>query len=798
MSLRALTSSLRADLHLAGRRRRAGSRLNFRRPSFLVPVPFSRSLSTLCCSLSSTQCSLRALRSPDFSPLGVALRLGTARRLGLALRPSPSSRHLSRSRTDSEMSLYTPTRLLGTTARAVARPRAVAQPAPASRRVAVARAYSGYAAHLTGLTEDQLEVRDCSLLAGCSEPKLTRARATAPRVGRLVRPEGDRAHRRPDRQGQRVPARPVEEARRHGPARHHGPGGGRRARQRGASTPASSPSAPGFLADATPPPAVPRPPRRYGRAVARVWVDRAFVRCTVRPLTPPRRSTAPADPVLSPLQLQPLHQPAQPSRNRGAEEQVPARPPERRLGRLARHERDWVRQRRRLDAAARREDDARRRGGLRPQRPEDVDHERARRRRAPRLRQDGRGVQGHHDLHVRLSLSLPTLASPRSLAHSSTTASRRASTASRPRRSSTSSACAAAIRARCVSPPPRRAAPRPRADSPSARSQLVFEDCFIPSSQVLGKLNRGAAVLMSGLDLERIVLSGGPLGLMQAAFDVRPLPLPQTVTCECAVADDVALLAVRHAVRARPQAVWRARRALPAHAGQDRRHVHQGLGFEGLPVQRRARCVVHPPARASSSVTRGRSLTRALSLAACDAGHVSRRVRRHLVLAHGRRADSLARLCAQDCAGAILYSSDRATEVCLEALQMLGCVRRSSSASDDLVLRSGLTRRRRTAATATRTTTRSTASCATPSCTRWAPARRRSAGCSSGGSSVRRLSLSSPLPRSSSRGSSSPRGERSGPASSAPAGLGHLPALVLVGVLMPYTLHPADNDFASA
>jgi isovaleryl-CoA dehydrogenase len=39
------------------------------------------------------------------------------------------------------------------------------------------------------------------------------------------------------------------------------------------------------------------------------------------------------------------------------------------------------------------------------------------------------------------------------------------------------------------------------------------------TENVLGKVDRGASVLMSGLDLERIVLSGGPLGLMQAAFD---------------------------------------------------------------------------------------------------------------------------------------------------------------------------------------------------------------------------------------------------------------------------------------
>jgi isovaleryl-CoA dehydrogenase len=50
--------------------------------------------------------------------------------------------------------------------------------------------------------------------------------------------------------------------------------------------------------------------------------------------------------------------------------------------------------------------------------------------------------------------------------------------------------------------------------------ELVFENCFVPEENVLGKVNGGAAVLMSGLDLERLVLSGGPLGIMQSAFDI--------------------------------------------------------------------------------------------------------------------------------------------------------------------------------------------------------------------------------------------------------------------------------------
>ncbi|XP_053330879.1 isovaleryl-CoA dehydrogenase, mitochondrial [Spea bombifrons] len=49
--------------------------------------------------------------------------------------------------------------------------------------------------------------------------------------------------------------------------------------------------------------------------------------------------------------------------------------------------------------------------------------------------------------------------------------------------------------------------------------ELVFEDCKIPEKNILGHLSKGVYVLMSGLDLERLVLSGGPLGIMQAVLD---------------------------------------------------------------------------------------------------------------------------------------------------------------------------------------------------------------------------------------------------------------------------------------
>jgi isovaleryl-CoA dehydrogenase len=54
----------------------------------------------------------------------------------------------------------------------------------------------------------------------------------------------------------------------------------------------------------------------------------------------------------------------------------------------------------------------------------------------------------------------------------------------------------------------------------SDTAELIFQDCEIPDENVLGALGGGVGVLMSGLDYERTVLAGGPLGLMQACLDV--------------------------------------------------------------------------------------------------------------------------------------------------------------------------------------------------------------------------------------------------------------------------------------
>ena len=50
--------------------------------------------------------------------------------------------------------------------------------------------------------------------------------------------------------------------------------------------------------------------------------------------------------------------------------------------------------------------------------------------------------------------------------------------------------------------------------------ELIFRDCHVPEENVLGEVGGGVRVLMSGLDYERVVLAGGPIGIMQACLDV--------------------------------------------------------------------------------------------------------------------------------------------------------------------------------------------------------------------------------------------------------------------------------------
>lgn len=54
----------------------------------------------------------------------------------------------------------------------------------------------------------------------------------------------------------------------------------------------------------------------------------------------------------------------------------------------------------------------------------------------------------------------------------------------------------------------------------SETGELVFEDCVVPAENMLGQLGKGVYVLMKGLDYERLILSAGPLGIMQASVDL--------------------------------------------------------------------------------------------------------------------------------------------------------------------------------------------------------------------------------------------------------------------------------------
>jgi len=54
----------------------------------------------------------------------------------------------------------------------------------------------------------------------------------------------------------------------------------------------------------------------------------------------------------------------------------------------------------------------------------------------------------------------------------------------------------------------------------SNTAELVFNNCIVPFENILGKFNEGVSVLMSGLDYERAVLSGGPIGIMSACWDI--------------------------------------------------------------------------------------------------------------------------------------------------------------------------------------------------------------------------------------------------------------------------------------
>lgn len=129
--------------------------------------------------------------------------------------------------------------------------------------------------------------------------------------------------------------------------------------------------------------------------------------------------------------------------------------------------------------------------------------------------------------------------------------------------------------------------------------ELVFEDCEVPAENILGEINRGAAVLMSGLDYERTVLAAGPIGIMQACMDVV---LPYV---------------------------------------HERKQFNQAIGEFQFIQGKLADMYTELSACRSYLYTVAK---------ACDQGQVTRK----------------------DAAGAILYTAERATQMALQAIQILG------------------------------------------------------------------------------------------------------------------------------
>jgi isovaleryl-CoA dehydrogenase len=133
----------------------------------------------------------------------------------------------------------------------------------------------------------------------------------------------------------------------------------------------------------------------------------------------------------------------------------------------------------------------------------------------------------------------------------------------------------------------------------SDTGELLFEDCEVPAENVLGEVNRGVNVLMSGLDYERAVLAAGPLGIMQAAMDV----------------------------------------VIP--------YVHQRKQF-GEPIGS-FQLVQGKLADMYTTMNACRAYVYAVAKA-CDRGETARK----------------------DAAGAILYAAEKATQIALDAVQLLG------------------------------------------------------------------------------------------------------------------------------
>ena len=159
----------------------------------------------------------------------------------------------------------------------------------------------------------------------------------------------------------------------------------------------------------------------------------------------------------------------------------------------------------------------------------------------------------------------------------------------------------------------------------SNTGELVFEDVFVPQENMLGELNHGVRVLMEGLDIERLVLSAGPLGY---------LPLPTShITIN---------IQTNHS-----HSIMSAALALTLPYTHTRTQFSTPIAHNQLIQAKLAD--MYTKYRASSSYTY--SVASAL-----DTAHHSPENRPN----------------TKDCAGVILYAAERATECALDAIQLMG------------------------------------------------------------------------------------------------------------------------------
>uniref|UniRef100_A0A0E0DLE4 Isovaleryl-CoA dehydrogenase, mitochondrial n=1 Tax=Oryza meridionalis TaxID=40149 RepID=A0A0E0DLE4_9ORYZ len=149
--------------------------------------------------------------------------------------------------------------------------------------------------------------------------------------------------------------------------------------------------------------------------------------------------------------------------------------------------------------------------------------------------------------------------------------------------------------------------------------ELVFENCFVPHENVLGEEGKGVYVMMSGLDLERLVLAAGPIGLMQACLDVAVPYVRQREQFGRPIGE-FQFIQVQHFVN---------RRLVPTITSY---LLMQGKLADMYTSLQSSRSFVYSVARD------------------CDNGKVDRK----------------------DCAGVILFAAERATQVALQAIQCLG------------------------------------------------------------------------------------------------------------------------------